>query len=241
MGALFAHSDRVTDFEMNVGYRNIQVHESLTPQLYDDVFKYISILRCALKIADPDLNTMLSLHGSYYSYIETLRACNRARRNSSKNITKTELNDASVQTDCIMDFSANRDGVEVMTQTIDKTAVCDVSPQTDCPDFLNVYRGEPDGSSTDSMTHVKTVFGTDQPDRDATYVKEAYTTSCDFDSLDLLTFSHADSSPGNIDNSLKESEIWNADKFSSGDEHNNGTEYTNLLDLSFDSDELFGD
>lgn len=230
---------------MNVRYREIQAHESLTPQLYHDVFKYKTFFRCsaasadapagviaglpfAFEIADPYVATIPSLHRSYYSNIETLRACNRARRNSSKNITKTELNDASVQTDCII-----RDGVEVMTQTIDKTAVCDVSTQTDCPDFLNVYRGEPDGSSTDSMTHVKTVFGTDQPDRDTTYVKEAYTTSCDFDSVDLLTFSHADSSLGNIDN---------ADKFSS--EHNNGTEYTNLLvisDLSFDSDELFGD
>lgn len=183
---------RSTDFGKNVPYRDTQVHESLTSQQYDDDFKYNSIFNfataaiadaasavtavattaaataaaaaaaAALKIEDSSTTAMLSLHGRYCSNIETLRACNRARRNSSKNVTKTELYDASIQTDCIMDFSAHRDGVEVMTQRnvvrdIDKTAVCDVSTQTDCPDFLNVHRGEPDGSRTDSMTHVKTV------------------------------------------------------------------------------------
>lgn len=268
---------RRTDFGFNVPFRDIQVHKSLIPRLFADVYKYNSIFRfaaaaaaaandgdaatvviaataailsvVALKIRDSDAATILPLYRSYYSNIEIPRTCNRARRKLRKNIKKTELYDASIQTDCIMDFSRHRDGVEVMTQTnvvmdIDKTAVCDISTQTDCPDFLNVHRGEPDGSSIDSMTHVKTVFGTDQPDSDTTYVKEAYTASCNFDSLDVLTFSHADSSLDDIDNNLKESEIWNADKCSSGDEHNNGTECTNLLDISdvsFDSDELFGD
>lgn len=224
--------------------RTVIAHAAITAAA-NAAMAALAAARGAPKIEDSDTATMLSLHRRYCSNIETFRACNRARRNSSKNVTKTELYDASIQTD----FSGHRDRVEVMTQTnvvmdIDKTAVCDVSTQTDCPDFLNVHRGEPDGSSIDSMTHVKTVFGTDQPDSDTTYVKEAYTTPCNFDSLDVLTFSHADSSFDDIDNSLTESEIWNADIFSSGDEHNSGTECTNLLvisDLSFDSDELFGD
>lgn len=163
----------------------------------------------------------------------------------------------------------NIDKADFMTQTNEavnneRTNVENVSIQTHSfVDFRYIRaRDDPDGQSrNDSNTDVKIVSCTvNQSDSDnTTHVKEVNTTFSDcrqsytedwIDSLDVLIGSYRNGSHNDIGNLSLESsssvpEICNADQYSSGDEDDNDeTEATHpyaIADLSFDSDDMFGD
>lgn len=160
------------------------------------------------------------------------------------------------------------DKADFMTQTNEavnneRASVENVSIQTHSfVDFRYIARDDPDGQSrNDSNTDVKIVSCTvNQSESDnTTHVKEVNTTFSDcrqsytedwIDSLDVLIGSYRNGSHNDIGNLSLESsssvpEICNADQYSSGDEDDNDeTEATHpyaIADLSFDSDDMFGD
>ncbi|MEW8339456.1 MAG: hypothetical protein AB2708_06370, partial [Candidatus Thiodiazotropha taylori] len=161
-----------------------------------------------------------------------------------------------------------KDCVNATTQTdeavdTDETSVKKLSLQANpFIDFRYIPRDEPDGQSrSDSTTYLKIANGTSNKlDNDnITRVKEVNTTFSDYrqsytedwiDSLDVLIGSYLNGSHDDISNWSQESnslnsEVDNADQCSSEDEkHYNGTETSNpyvINDLSFDSDDMFGD